>query len=65
MYDLRTHRLHVSHDIVWLHRMNYQKNSKELVTNQLTVGNWHKNSQGTSRYIEVGEGISEANDQES
>ena len=50
--------------MVWLHRVYYQKNNKELVINQTTVGNWYKNHQGTSRFIEVGEGISEASDQE-
>ena len=44
--------------------MYYQKNSKELVTNHITVGNWYKNPQGTSRFVEVGEGILEASNQE-
>ena len=64
MYDPKTHRVHVSCDMVWLHSMYYQKNSKELVMDQIAVGNWCKNPQGMSRFIEVGEGIPEASDQE-
>ena len=64
MYDPKTHRLHVSHNVMWLHRMIYQKNSKEMVMGQITVGHWFKNPQGMSRFIEVGEGISEVLDQE-
>ena len=63
MYDLKTHRVHLSCDVAWLHRMYYQKNSKQLVRNQITVGNWYRNPQGKSRFIEVGEGISEASNQ--
>ena len=48
MYDPKTHRVHVSCDLVWLHQMFYQKNSKEMVTGKITVGNWFKNPQGTS-----------------
>ena len=31
MYDQKTHRVHVSHNVVWLHQMFYQKISKEMV----------------------------------
>ena len=64
MYNPKTHRVCVSHNVMWLHRMFYQNDSKEMAMGQITVGNWFKNPQGTSRSIEVGEGISEASDQE-
>ena len=43
MYDPKTHRVHVSQDIVWLHRMYYQKNPKEMGTDQITVAIGTKN----------------------
>ena len=64
MYDPKTHRVHLSCNVVWLHQMFYQKNSKEMVMGQITVGNWFRNPQGMSRFIEVGEGISEASCEE-
>ena len=63
MYNTKTHRVCISCDVVWLHRMHYKKNNKELVMIQSTVGNWHKNPQGMSRFIDVGEGIFEVPDQ--
>ena len=63
MYDPKTHRVHVLRDIVWLHRMFYQKKQKsvqEMVTDQVTVGSWSHNPQGVLRFIEVGERISES-----
>ena len=42
MYDPKPDRVHVSCNMVWLHRMYYQKNRKELVMNHTTVGNWFK-----------------------
>ena len=50
----------VSHNVVWPHRMFY----KEMVTDQITVENLFRNPQGMSRFIEVGEGISEVSDLE-
>ena len=32
-------------------------------TDQITVGNWHRNPQGKTRFIEVGEGLLEATNQ--
>ena len=42
MYDPATHRVCQSHDVVWLHRMFYEKcnNNTELNTNNVSVGNW-------------------------
>ena len=50
----------MSHDVVWLHHMFYQKakNAHELNTDPITVGNWTRNMQGVLRFIEVGEGVS-------
>ena len=61
MYDPATHRVHQSHDVVWLHRMFYQKrnNNAELNTNNVSVGNWQNNSDGDLRFVEVGEGVIE------
>ena len=41
MYDPATHRVHQSHDMVWLHRMFHEKrnNNSELNTNNVSVGN--------------------------
>ena len=35
-------------DVVWLHRMFYEKcnNNSELNTNNISVGNWNNNSNG-------------------
>ena len=42
MYDPATHRVCQSQDVVWLHRMFYEKrnNNSELNTNNVSVGNW-------------------------
>ena len=60
MYDPKTQLVWVSHDVVWLHHMFYQKaqNAQELSKDPITVGNWTRNAQGVLRFIEVGEGVS-------
>ena len=60
MYNPKTYRVHVSWDVMWLHQLFYQKNSKEIVMGKITVRNWFKIPQGTSWFIEVAEGILEA-----
>ena len=42
MYDPATHRVRQSRDVVWLHRIFYEKcnNNAELNTNNVSVGNW-------------------------
>ena len=61
MYDPATHRVHQSRDVVWLHRMFYEKcnNNTELNTNNVSVGNLRNNSDGDLRFVEVGEGVIE------
>ena len=48
MYDPVTHRVCQSRDVVWLHRMFYEKrnNNSELNTNNISVGNWKNNGNG-------------------
>ena len=48
MYDPGTHRVSQSCDVVWLHRMFYEKrnNSAELNTKNVSVGNWVNNDEG-------------------
>ena len=48
MYDPVTHRVHQSRDVVWLHRMFYEKhnNTAELNTNNVSVGDWRNNGDG-------------------
>ena len=48
MYDPATHRVHQSRDVVWLHRMFYEKcnNNAELNTKNVSVGNWLNNGKG-------------------
>ena len=60
MYYPKTQHVWVSHDVVWLHWMSYQKtaNAQEMNMDPITVGNWTRNSQGVLRFIEVGEGVS-------
>ena len=36
----------------------------ELFTDHISVGNWSRKMQGVSRFIEVGEGICEGNDEQ-
>ena len=47
MYNLKIHRVHISHDVVWLHQMFYQKTNSvgELNTDHISVGNWSNKSQ--------------------
>ena len=61
MYDPATHRVHQSCDVVWLHRMFYEKhnNNTELNTNNISVGNWRNHGDGDHRFVEVGEGVIE------
>ena len=61
MYDPATHRVRQSRDVVWLHRMFYEKrnNNTELNTKNVSVGNWLNNSEGGHRFVEVGEGVIE------
>ena len=61
MYDPATHRVRQSHDVVWLHRMFYEKhnNNAELNTNSISVGNWRNHGDGDHRFVEVGEGVIE------
>ena len=61
MYDPGTHRVHQSCDVVWLHRMFYEKcnNNSELNTNNISVGNWNNNGNGYLQFVEVGEGVIE------
>ena len=61
MYDPATHQVHQSRDVVWLHRMFYEKrnNNAELNTNNASVGNWLNNGEGKHRLVEVGEGVIE------
>ena len=61
MYDPVTHRVHQSHDVVWLHRMLYEKcnNNSELNTNNISVRNWNNNGNGNLQFVEVGEGVIE------
>ena len=61
MYDPKMHRVHVTHDVVWLHHMFYQKTNTvgKLNTDSISVGKWSKNPHGVVQFIEVGEGISE------
>ena len=48
MYDPVTHQVRQSHDVVWLHRMFYEKcnNNAELNTNNVSVGNWQNHGDG-------------------
>ena len=59
MYDPVTHRVRQSRDVVWLHRMFYEKrnNTAELNTNNVSVGNWQSNGDGDLQFVEVGEGV--------
>ena len=61
MYDPATHRVRQSHDVVWLHRMFYEKrnNNAELNTKDVSVGNWLNNEENGHRFVEVGEGVIE------
>ena len=61
MYDPAMHRVCQSRDVVWLHRMFYEKrnNNSELNTNNVSVGNWRNNGDGDLRFVEVGEGVIE------
>ena len=61
MYDPATHRVHQSRNVVWLHRMFYEKRNKnaELNINNVSVGNWQNNGDGDLRFVEVGEGVIE------
>ena len=61
MYDPATHRLCQSRDVVWLHRMFYEKrnNNAELNTNNVSVDNWLNNGDGDHQFVEVGEGVIE------
>ena len=61
MYDPATPRVRQSCDVVWLHRMFYEKrnNNAELNTNNVSVGNWLNNGEGDHRFVEVGEGVIE------
>ena len=61
MYDPATHRVHQSRDMVWLHRMFYEKhnNNAELNTNNISVGNSRSHGDGDHRFVEVGEGVIE------
>ena len=56
MYDPKMHKVHVTHDVVWLHRMLCQKTNTvgKLNTDSISVGNWSKNSHGVVQLIEVG-----------
>ena len=58
MYDPATHQVHQSRDVVWLHRMFYEKrnNNAELNTKNVSVGNWLNNGEGEHQFVEVGEG---------
>ena len=64
MYDLKMHRVCITCDVVWLHHMFYQKTNSvgELNTDHVHVGNWSHATKGLSRFIEVGEGISDEED---
>ena len=59
MYDPATHQVRQSRDVVWLHRMFYEKrnNNAELNTKNVSVGNWLNNGEGEHRFVEVGEGV--------
>ena len=61
MYGPVTHRVRQSRDVVWLHRMFYEKrnNTAELNTNNVSVGNWRSNGDGDLQFVEVGEGVIE------
>ena len=61
MYDLATHRVRQSRDVVWLHRMFYEKrnNNTELNTNNVSVGNWLNDGECDHRFVEVGEVVIE------
>ena len=61
MYDPATHRVHQSCDVVWLHRMFYEKcnNISELNTSNTSVGSWNNNGNGNLQFVEVGEGVIE------
>ena len=52
------------HDVVWLHHMSYQKTNSvgELNMDHICVGNWSHMTEGVSRFIEEGEGISDEED---
>ena len=54
------------HDVVWLHHMFYQKTNSvgELNTDHISIGNWLCMPKGVSRFIEVGEGISDGEDEQ-
>ena len=51
---------------MWLHQMFYQKTNSvgELHMDHICIGNGSHQTQGVSRFIEVGEGISEGEDKE-
>ena len=61
MYDPATHRVHQSRNVVWLHRMFYEKrnNNAEFNTNNVSVGNWQNYGNGDLQFVEVGEGVIE------
>ena len=46
MYDPKTQHVQVSHDVVWLHCMFYQKakTTQELNMDLIAVGNWTRNT---------------------
>ena len=61
VYDPATQRVHQSRDVVWLHRMFYEKrnNNAELNTQNVSVGNWLNEGKGEHRFVEIGEGVIE------
>ena len=61
MYDPATQRVHQSRNVVWLHRMFYKKcnNNSELITINVSVGNWQNHGDGDLRFVEAGEGVIE------
>ena len=61
MYDPASHRVRQSRNVVWLHRMFYEKrnNNAELNTNNVSVGNLQNNDNGDLQFVEVGEGVIE------
>ena len=66
MYNPKMHRVHIMCDVVWLHHMFYQKTNSvgELNTDHISVGSWSHKTQGVLRFIEVGEGISDGENEE-
>ena len=66
MYDPKKHSGCIMCDVVWLHHMFYQKTNLvgELNTDHICVRNWSHMTKAVMRFIDMGEGVSDVEDEE-